>query len=1396
MISKKNTKAQAKPNDSVKPRIQIGKYMAITGANNYDQLSSYVYTAGCLKKDITFASEYFIGEGWAYGTVLKSSSNSRDCCHFFPIRQCAIIASINVDEAQMIYKTSKNMFLRDKWQENSRILAMALNAYMRSHPDTLNVFTPLKDFPISQPDEEEQKRALALWQHWKELCAKLPYEDSTQDLLTPLFAMPQFTTYLMSVEVLTVYKAIRDIYLLHNDMVFEPMGSVQNVMMFLERRLAEPLVKDEKGIVMSLYDDLVFYQLFLRQGDIARHLSMMHQGTMAHVLLLAVLALEEDRADTMLKPIEDCLKSRGIVCFDDILAQYIHGLILVRTDNEASRKRAETLRRRRRITNDVFAMPFRLLLEIAAHYDNDIKEWIKKEYVSARFNKMGMALFSLIVTNYHYSDKWTDTLKKYAKLTYDSGIWMLALELTATEPDGNMAKKLRSELNMLPLIPYAEKQEPWQIALNSITKRFGEVDDKKPERVKYKKVEMQRVSYLLDTNSYTITPRLQKSKDGGLTWSTGRNIALKTFSNGLPEMTPQDTRVAQQISSYSYGWYGNTTLCLGGAEAIEALIGHPNVYDYSNPNLKLEIQRGKLQIQVVESGSGYKVKYNVKEYAGTYNLINVIKESSQVINVITLTRDEIQILHLLDKAGIFPKRSKEQLTKVLDILGKRITIMSPLVSSAGNAEQRKGSARLTMQIVPYGDHFIARCYAKPLETHPPYCTPGKGLQYITTSVDGKNIQIERDLDSELKNQKLMNKLMQPYEEYETDNGWQIPAYTCLELMEMLRDHADICAIEWPEGARFRITRPTLNADSLHLSLKGIGHWFQMDGQIQISPTEQIKISELLQRLRQSQGRFIQLGDEEYVALSQQLHKQLCALERMVSTERKTIRVSSFGTAFIQDMASAGADISTDSKYAKTMKLIDEAQSKQFRVPSTLQADLRDYQREGFVWLSRLAHWGAGACLADDMGLGKTIQTIALLLARAGHGASLVVMPASVLLNWKSEIRRFAPALNPILLRDSADRQATVSQAGKNDVILATYGLLTTAEEILADKTWNIIVLDEAHTIKNKETKMSKAAMQLQGHFRLLLTGTPVQNHLSEIWNLFSFATPGLLSSHTQFTQQFITPIERDGDNDARRQLKRMLQPFILRRTKNDVLSELPQKTEITIEVELSPSERALYESYRQTAVLNLEEGSSNAIKALAELTRLRQLACNAALVLPPEEAKDIPSSKMEAFVRLAEQLMESGHRALVFSQFTSHLALVRKTLDERGIQYVYLDGSTTTTMRDRLVKEFQQGEAPLFLISLKAGGTGLNLTAADYVIHLDPWWNPAIEDQASDRAYRIGQDKPVTVYRLIATGTIEEKIIALHQTKKSLADALLEGSDVATALDRDEILKLIRGDEA
>jgi SNF2 family DNA or RNA helicase len=368
----------------------------------------------------------------------------------------------------------------------------------------------------------------------------------------------------------------------------------------------------------------------------------------------------------------------------------------------------------------------------------------------------------------------------------------------------------------------------------------------------------------------------------------------------------------------------------------------------------------------------------------------------------------------------------------------------------------------------------------------------------------------------------------------------------------------------------------------------------------------------------------------------------------------------------------------------------------------------------------------------------------------------------------------------------------LTDLGPGDVVVTSYGLLQQDSAAFAACSWNSVVLDEAQAIKNTQTKRSQAVMELQADFRVVATGTPLENHLGELWNLFRFINPGLLGSQDSFNSRFATPIEQ-GDAGARRALKALIQPFILRRLKSQVLDELPARTEITYKVPLSEDEAHQYEALRQHAVdtvSDLAPGAGRSFKILTEITRLRRFCCHPTLVIAES---NLPGSKLQAFTAIVEELLDNGHKALVFSQYVDHLSIVRAWLDDKDIAYQYLDGSVPAKERENRVNAFQDGVGEIFLISLKAGGSGLNLTAADYVIHLDPWWNPAVEDQASDRAYRIGQQRPVTVYRLVAENTIEEQIVALHGRKRDLADSLLEGGEVSAKLDADALLALLAG---
>jgi len=454
-------------------------------------------------------------------------------------------------------------------------------------------------------------------------------------------------------------------------------------------------------------------------------------------------------------------------------------------------------------------------------------------------------------------------------------------------------------------------------------------------------------------------------------------------------------------------------------------------------------------------------------------------------------------------------------------------------------------------------------------------------------------------------------------------------------------------------------------------------------------------------------------------------------------------------------------------------------------PAGLKAELRPYQLQGLAWLQTLRELEVGGVLADDMGLGKTLQTLAHILLEKEAGRlsapALIVMPTSLIPNWQDEAARFAPGLRVLALH-GAQRSALFEEMGSADLLLTSYALLSRDLKALLRQPLHLLILDEAQNIKNPRSKAAQAARELSARHRLCLTGTPMENHLGELWSLFHLLMPGWLGDQQAFKQDYRLPIEKHGDLARLAQLKARVRPFLLRRTKEQVAPELPPKSEITQYLELTEAQRDRYEALRLTmdrkirAEIERQGLARSQLLILEALLRLRQICCDLRLLGDEAAAagKAADSAKLNALLPMLEELAAEGRRVLLFSQFTGMLELIAAELRARKIPYVQLTGST----RDRRtpVEDFQAGRVPVFLISLKAGGAGLNLTAADTVIHFDPWWNPAAEAQASDRAYRIGQDKPVFVYRLIARGSVEEKIQQLQKAKAELAQGLLEGA--------------------
>lgn len=552
----------------------------------------------------------------------------------------------------------------------------------------------------------------------------------------------------------------------------------------------------------------------------------------------------------------------------------------------------------------------------------------------------------------------------------------------------------------------------------------------------------------------------------------------------------------------------------------------------------------------------------------------------------------------------------------------------------------------------------------------------------------------------------------------------------------------------------------------------------------------------------SKRRYHRLTDGRYLALDGSPCEKLAELTHMLQLpvdelKKGQIAMPAFRGLYLDEVLKDenGVQVHRDRQFRAMVRNFKAVAESDYQAPETIERVLRPYQKVGFYWLKTLESCGFGGILADEMGLGKTIQVIAFLLTvrRETVGApSLIVCPASLILNWGDELARFAPELRTLLLMGTAaERKRLLAENGGDaDVWVTSYELLRQDIERYAEQPFYCCVLDEGQHVKNRSTLASKAVKRIDAKQRFVLTGTPIENRLSELWNLFDFLMPGYLFTHGQFVDKLEKPVVKSGDQAAAAQLRRLVQPFLLRRLKRDVLRELPPKIEHIRRIPLSEEERKVYFAAAAAARKSLEGGEQGKLAVLAALTRLRQICCAPELCF---ENYTGGSSKLEACLELCAGMVENGHQILLFSQFTAMLELLRARLDKMRIRSFTLQGSTPKQERARLVKAFNAGEAPVFLISLKAGGVGLNLTAADVVIHYDPWWNLAAQEQATDRAHRIGQQSHVQVYKLIAQDSIEERILDLQSKKAALMETISDDDGGASILEmsRDDLLALL-----
>jgi SNF2 family DNA or RNA helicase len=958
------------------------------------------------------------------------------------------------------------------------------------------------------------------------------------------------------------------------------------------------------------------------------------------------------------------------------------------------------------------------------------------------------------------------------------------------EPCRKIAQQyLQSPFNdIIDLLPRVSR---WQRALDALTQLTSE-----PAAVVQKELRM-IWSLTLNNNSVALEPKEQRLSKNGR-WTKGKPVSLKRLYQDMADfdyLSEQDRRICAHIKmekeeSGYYGYSSREVYTLKGSSAIVEAAGHPHIYWVNQEALNIPVDISLAEPQLLVKEQKANLLISLIPPLTTQQVI-AQKTASNGLIVYVINESHRQVAEILGRNGLtVPASARQQVIDSIASISSMLTVQSDIGGTSSHAETVEADSRLHIHLQPVGQGIQIEMFAQPFTDGGPLYKPGSGGTTVLAEIDGKQLQTTRNF--KLENRHLKQTLSECPELYAVkEYKWLLDdPESALEALLHLQELGDFAVLEWPKGKKIHLSREA-GLSQVQFSVRKEKDWFSVEGSVQIDGEQVLDMQRLMSLLSSSSGRFLKLEDGQIIALTRELRQRLDDLSGLGDVQKDSVRFHPLAALALDEITN-GMAITASKPWKDQLVRLNEMGDLNPKLPSTLQGELRDYQREGFQWMMRLAHWGAGACLADDMGLGKTVQALALILARAPQGPALILAPTSVCINWLEECQRFAPTLN-VHQFGAGDRQEMLDAAGPFDLIVCSYGLLQTEADRLTQKHWYTLVADEAQAIKNALTKRSKAAMALQADFKLITTGTPIENHLGELWNLFNFINPGLLGSLQKFNERYAQAIENQQDQEVQQRLRKLLRPFILRRLKNDVLTELPSRTEVTLHVELSPGERTLYEALRRNAMQTMMEDTTQPghkqLKILAEIMKLRRACCHPRLVM---EESTLGSSKLQAFEELVDELLDNRHKALVFSQFVGHLKLIRELLDKKGIPYHYLDGSTPVPQRKKAVNLFQAGDGDLFLISLKAGGTGLNLTAADYVIHMDPWWNPAVEDQASDRAHRMGQKRPVTIYRLVAKDTIEDKIVDLHKHKRDLANSLLEGGEVSGKMSVEDMMALIK----
>jgi SNF2 family DNA or RNA helicase len=905
-----------------------------------------------------------------------------------------------------------------------------------------------------------------------------------------------------------------------------------------------------------------------------------------------------------------------------------------------------------------------------------------------------------------------------------------------------------------------------------------------------------RIIWMLVIGKYSnsIKPVEQtRNKNGN--WSKGRDASVMRLYESMHQLdylTSHDKAILSCKQS-DYGYSSS----IDYEKGVKALVGHPLIFD-DKTSKKIDLGMIEPELIVNEKSKEFSIKLSHIVSQDSTD-VELYKESSNKYNVVNISNKLKELAKILGKKGLLiPNSERAQVMSLMKSAASKLHVRSEL-SNYDDLEATPGDANIIIQLefahALEQNLLTVQIFIRPFGRIGAYYKPGQGGTNIIAQINGEYKSVHRDFALEAENvQRVLSNCSSLDRQDNIDYEWNIADLNIiLEILHEIKAAQENCklAIEWPKGEALNL-KEEVSFKNLEIELNKENQWLEFDGRLKIDENQVMEMKALLENVEQMNGRFIRLKDNQFLTLTHSFAQKLKELHKASLIKGKKIGIHALGANLLRDFTENTASIKTNTEWDNYIKKLDSINNTNPKIPKNLQAELRSYQTDGFQWLSRLSNIGFGGLLADDMGLGKTVQSIAILLEQAPKGQCMVIAPASVCNVWKEEILKFAPSLNCISLNDK-DRQAQIVNLSKMDILICSYGLIYQIEEALLEQKFQMLIVDEAQAIKNFNTKRFKIITQIKATNRIALSGTPIENRIDELWNLFEFLNPGFLGGRKSFQDKYVKPIERDGDIIARNTLKRLIQPFMLRRTKSNVLNDLPPKTEQTLFIEPSGEEKNFYEALRRKAMERIadigdDDQGKKRFCVLAEITKLRRACCDPRLL---DANIEITNSKLEALDNLLQDLKENNHRALIFSQYVDYLSIVKDRIIKQGITLQYLDGKTPQNKRKIAIEEFQAGNGDVFLISLKAGGVGLNLTAADYVIHLDPWWNPAVEDQASDRAHRIGQTRPVTIYRLAMKYSIEERILALHGKKRELSIGLLDNAESAASLNEKDLLSLI-----